>query len=150
MEKQRLDTSLSTTTTGSKDVEGTGSIMNEKNVGGDRIRDDEDTREMIFFSPIQSHGQPLSKPRTLQSTKSHRSYGGEDGYSCHQGSIDDEMGNQSDEERRFEVRWDGDNDPMNPRSRSKFRKWIVVLILAGSALCVYVIAKIRMKNSDAD
>jgi hypothetical protein len=25
---------------------------------------------------------------------------------------------------------------MNPRSRSKLRKWIVVLIMAGSSLCV--------------
>jgi len=37
----------------------------------------------------------------------------------------------------FEVRWDhGDNDPMNPRSMSMARKWVVVLIVSASSLCV--------------
>lgn len=37
----------------------------------------------------------------------------------------------------FEVHWDGgDRDPMNPRSRSKARKWVVVLIVSASSLCV--------------
>ncbi|TKA61537.1 hypothetical protein B0A49_08178 [Cryomyces minteri] len=41
-----------------------------------------------------------------------------------------------DPEREFEVKWDGDNDPMNPRSKSKLHKWIIVLIVSSSSLCV--------------
>jgi hypothetical protein len=37
----------------------------------------------------------------------------------------------------YEVRWeDGDNDPMNPRSRKNFTKWVIVLICAASSFCV--------------
>ncbi|KAH8803030.1 major facilitator superfamily domain-containing protein [Xylogone sp. PMI_703] len=37
----------------------------------------------------------------------------------------------------YEVKWDGgDNDPMNPRNMPLMRKWIVVLIVSASSLCV--------------
>lgn len=37
----------------------------------------------------------------------------------------------------FEVHWEGgDSDPMNPRSQSLLRKWIVVLIISASSMCV--------------
>ncbi|KAH8816073.1 major facilitator superfamily domain-containing protein [Xylogone sp. PMI_703] len=37
----------------------------------------------------------------------------------------------------FEVRWDnGEQDPMNPRSMAHARKWLVVLIISSSSLCV--------------
>jgi len=37
----------------------------------------------------------------------------------------------------FEVLWDGvDSDPLNPRNMPKYRKWIVVLIISASSLCV--------------
>jgi hypothetical protein len=37
----------------------------------------------------------------------------------------------------FEVHWDGgDSDPMNPRSLSMARKWVVVLILSAGSVCV--------------
>jgi len=39
-------------------------------------------------------------------------------------------------EKEFEVGWDGDNDPMNPKSKSLAQKWLIVLILAASSLCV--------------
>ena len=36
------------------------------------------------------------------------------------------------------VTWDGgDHDPMSPRSFSKARKWIIVLIVSNASLCVY-------------
>ena len=40
-------------------------------------------------------------------------------------------------EKQFEVQWDGDSDPSNPRSRSQARKWLIVLIVSSSSLCVY-------------
>lgn len=90
------------------------------------------------ISPSQTREHPLSRPHTLNAIQSHRSYGGEDGYSCHQGEPSLEAGYQTDEEKRFEVKWDGDDDSMSPRSMTFARKWLVVLILAASALCVYV------------
>lgn len=37
----------------------------------------------------------------------------------------------------YEVHWDGgDDDPLNPRSMSKARKWVIVIIVSASSLCV--------------
>ncbi len=44
-----------------------------------------------------------------------------------------------DGDNAFEVRWEGGDDPANPRSLSTLRKWIVVLILSVSSLCVSVV-----------
>ena len=44
----------------------------------------------------------------------------------------DEQGAAKD----FEVKFDGDSDPMSPRNRSTARKWLIVVILAASSLCV--------------
>jgi hypothetical protein len=134
MEKERLDTG-SSKQTDDKIGDDSTSVTNDKDVERGQSMDREGTHGTMFFSPIQSHGQARSKPQTLRSARSH---GGEDGYSCHQDEGSAEAGTQSEDEKRFEVKWDGDDDPMNPRSRSKFRKWIVVFIMAGSALCVYV------------
>lgn len=41
-------------------------------------------------------------------------------------------------EKEFEVTWDGDDDPMNPKSMPYARKWSIVIILSLSSLCVYV------------
>ncbi|KAH9810758.1 efflux pump atB-like [Teratosphaeria destructans] len=41
-----------------------------------------------------------------------------------------------DPEKEFEVTFDGDADPYSPKNRSRWRKWTIVLILAGSSLCV--------------
>ena len=37
-------------------------------------------------------------------------------------------------EKQFEVQWDGDSDPSNPRGRTQ--KWLIVLIVSASSLCV--------------
>ena len=42
-------------------------------------------------------------------------------------------------EGRYVVQWDGDNDPMDPHSKSwasHWRKWTIVIIVASSAFCV--------------
>lgn len=36
----------------------------------------------------------------------------------------------------FHVKWDGDHDPMDPRNMGTARKWMVVVILSTSSLCV--------------
>lgn len=38
--------------------------------------------------------------------------------------------------KEFEVHWDGDDDPMNPRNMKTWRKWIVVLTVCMSSVCV--------------
>lgn len=36
----------------------------------------------------------------------------------------------------YEVAFDGDQDPMSPRSMSAVRKWMIVIIVCTSTLCV--------------
>ena len=40
------------------------------------------------------------------------------------------------EDEDFEVKFDGEADPWNPKNRSTLRKWFVVFIIASSSLCV--------------
>jgi len=47
--------------------------------------------------------------------------------------------NQDDEKdpnKDWMVKFDGDNDPDNPRSMSTKRKWLITLVVAFSSLCV--------------
>jgi hypothetical protein len=48
------------------------------------------------------------------------------------------VGDDAVNDKEFEVAWDGDDDPMNPRSMPYARKWIIIMILSASSLCVYV------------
>ena len=38
--------------------------------------------------------------------------------------------------KEFEVKWDGEHDPMNPRNMSRTKKWTIVLILSSGSTCV--------------
>jgi len=61
---------------------------------------------------------------------------------------DEEKGkdtNRPDQERQqntkpynagFLVEWDGDNDPLNPRSLLVLRKWLIVLVISMGTGCV--------------
>lgn len=41
------------------------------------------------------------------------------------------------EENPYEVRWDDrDSGSMNPRSMDTWRKWVTVLVVSASSLCV--------------
>ncbi|KAI9851356.1 MAG: hypothetical protein M1838_003912 [Thelocarpon superellum] len=40
------------------------------------------------------------------------------------------------EDHAYQVGWDGDEDPQNPRSMHTARKWVVVFLVAMSSLCV--------------
>jgi hypothetical protein len=78
--------------------------------------------------------------RSLKSTRSHQSRAGGDGYTCF--DADPETARPSNSkadgvaEQPYLVTWDGDADPLNPRSMSKLRRWIIVLICSASSLCV--------------
>ena len=108
----------------------------EKHVPFDTVPENQTTADQEN-SPIRTHPRGLEKERT-SATADNR-------------SITQSTGRKNDEERQmpqetsethaetekeYEVKWDGDDDPMNPKSKSLARKWLIVLILAASSLCV--------------
>ena len=85
----------------------------------------------------------LAQVRSNGSTWSQRSYAGADGYTHFNEDEEAERQPPAEEEavpqeteNKFEVTWDGDDDPMNPKSRTLARKWLIVLICASCSLCV--------------
>jgi hypothetical protein len=99
------------------------------------------------FEPITGKASKVpsrsaSKPRDGSRPSSARTlsrYRSNNGYGCDED--DEDVGAAEaagvQEKDPFEVHWDnGDADPMNPRSKSKFRKWVVVIIVSASSLCV--------------
>ena len=84
----------------------------------------------------------LRSGRSRSSARSHKSY--TDGYT-HFGDEDEEKQKQNaaaargdgfDPENEFEVGFDGDSDPLSPRNKTALRKWLIVLIVSASSLCV--------------
>jgi len=56
---------------------------------------------------------------------------------------DQEVGASADEEKQesplpneFTVEWDGEDDPLCPRSMSYFKKWVIVSIVSTGSLLV--------------
>ncbi|KAF2193997.1 benomyl/methotrexate resistance protein [Zopfia rhizophila CBS 207.26] len=88
----------------------------------------------------QSSHATLAPSKSLQSIHSHRSYAGGDGYTCfndHEERPNIPSGDTTAEtDQQFLVTWEGDSDPMNPRSMNKFRRWVIVGIVSISSLCV--------------
>ena len=87
----------------------------------------------------------LSSPRLtrsggIKSRSLHRSKSYGDGHGYTAFGEDEEapkkIENGEDPEKEFEVQWDGDQDPMNPRNMSNGRKWIVVAIVSAGSTCV--------------
>jgi len=109
-------------------------------------RDLEKDEPEFGFEPIHSTSRPAttSQSRSLYATRSRQSFGGEDGYSVRRGEdgeddglpIDVEASPETKEEKEFDVKWDGDDDSMNPRCKKKWRKWSIVIIVAACSLCV--------------
>jgi hypothetical protein len=54
------------------------------------------------------------------------------------GSItgDEEKGQPPAMEQSFLVEWDGNNDPLNPRTMSVVRRWAIVAVVAMGSLLV--------------
>ena len=97
------------------------------------------------FAPINDPSQTRSRNnslarapsslRAISRTRSNNGYGCDADDSEESGG-DVETGTQAEKDP-YEVRWDGgDNDPMNPRSMAFARKWVVVIIVSASSLCV--------------
>ncbi|KAF2117270.1 benomyl/methotrexate resistance protein [Lophiotrema nucula] len=90
---------------------------------------------------IQARGDGAQLPHTksLQSIKSQRSYAGGDGYTCFSENDERPSIPSGSTAERYLVTWEGDADPMNPRSMTTLRRWVIVLILASSSVCVQLI-----------
>ena len=115
--------------------------------GLEKVHEKDREASLLEYQPIGSRvsnpqtpkvlSRSGSKPASLQHT---RSYG--DGHGFTYFSDDEshavEARRRDNSEREFEVQWDGDSDPANPRRMSKLRKWMVVLIVSSSSACVYV------------
>ena len=43
---------------------------------------------------------------------------------------------KKEEDLTFEVAWDGENDPMNPHSMRKVKRWLIVIIISMGSTCV--------------
>jgi hypothetical protein len=86
----------------------------------------------------RSNSHARNRPTSLRSLSRVRStngYGCDDNDSSQEDVGDVEVGGQ--EKDPWEVRWDGgDNDPSNPRSMTIARRWLIVIIVSASSLCV--------------
>lgn len=75
--------------------------------------------------------------RSISRTRSHNGYGCDDIEEQDTPVGQDVESQGAAEKDPFEVGWDnGENDPANPRSMTMARKWLVVLIVSASSLCV--------------
>lgn len=84
-----------------------------------------------------SHEKTQSKTTSLRSIRRSRS---NNGYGCDvddsEEAVDVETAGENGVDP-YEVHWEnGDKDPLNPRSMSYARKWLVVIIVAASSFCV--------------
>jgi len=76
-------------------------------------------------------GTPLSR------TRSQNGYGCDDEIGSDVSADAGERGRETPEQDPFEVVWDGgDSDPLNPRSYSTPRKWMITLIVVSGSFCV--------------
>lgn len=113
----------------------------EDKSGYNGTQEEEESKDYGPIKAEKESSRPVTlHPNTLQQVYSHRSYAAGDGYTCF--GEDEERPNipvggiAADAEKRFEVTWDGDDDPMNPRSMPKLRRWLIVLVVSASSVCV--------------
>lgn len=127
------------------------STIDEKDLEKGGSESELERERSTHIEPIRSTPRlPASaRPGSLHSIHSHRSFGGEDGYSYFRDDEDGDDGlpagyeepKETEEEKEFEVKWDGESDPMNPRCKKKWNKWLIVVIIAFCSLCVYAEAR---------
>lgn len=120
---------------------------------GPRMKDADEEREIGLDNngfaatkeggPRPAHGRDQRRSqdgRSLKTTRSHQSRAGGDGYTCFDAEPENTRPNNPKPgvvtEQPYLVAWDGDADPLNPRSMSKLRRWVIVLICSTSSLCV--------------
>ncbi|KAI7250200.1 hypothetical protein KC352_g12902, partial [Hortaea werneckii] len=113
-------------------------VEDEDGSGQSRARSMETAREE---PPDLYLRTPVQQTRSRSSARSHNSY--TDGYTHFTGDEeeaqshgqDKRVADGDDAEKQFEVKFDED-DVMNPKNKSTPQKWLVVVIIAFSSLCV--------------
>jgi hypothetical protein len=108
-----------------------------------------ETKEFAPISAGASRVNSRANSNARNETRSIRSLArirSNNGYGCDEGdesteeegsSGDVETGVAAVEKDPYEVHWDGgDRDPLNPRSMTMARKWLIVIIVSLSSLCV--------------
>ncbi|KAL2853410.1 major facilitator superfamily domain-containing protein [Aspergillus pseudoustus] len=102
--------------------------------------DDDDDVEGGFVPIKPSATTDNNQLRPSTSRPIERSWSLNDGYSCNsavdaEAGVGDTQTSAATEPSGFVVAWE-DNDPMNPRSFNKVRKWVITGILSMGSLCV--------------
>lgn len=107
---------------------------------------DTDKDQEVAIAPVTNQAEPqklIDRRSSLADVQSEdptrlRSYGDGHGFACVSHGNEDNPAEESkrDEEQDYEVRWDGDGDPMNPHSLSKARRWLIVVIVSMGSTCV--------------
>ncbi|KAI7241156.1 MFS general substrate transporter [Hortaea werneckii] len=113
-------------------------VEEEEENGEDRARSKETAREGPSDLYLRT---PVQQTRSRSSARSHNSY--TDGYTHFTGDEEEAQSHGQDKhtadgddpEKQFEVKFDED-DAMNPKNKPTPRKWLVVVIIAFSSLCV--------------
>ncbi|KAK5769363.1 hypothetical protein LTS12_000290 [Elasticomyces elasticus] len=95
-------------------------------------QDEAETRARSVNAESRKQDLHLRPQSTNRSVRSHHSY--TDGYS-HFGQDEDEK-TGVDAAASHEVQFDGDADPYSPKNRRLVSKWLIVIILAASSMCV--------------
>ena len=105
----------------------------------------QDVDEKTEWAPVRAlDSQSLNQIRS--NSRSRRALSrviSQNGYSCRY-EESNHSASEGDAEAQvekdpYEVGWDdGDNDPLNPRSKSHIRKWFIVILCSVASLCVYV------------
>ena len=102
-------------------------IIEEKSGVGDWKADQEEQSTNMDLDPVN--------PSNSSELNIAHSHAGDTGsYSKDEDAQDVESLQTS--EKQYEVQWDGDLDPGNPKSMRKARKWLIVLIVSSCSLCV--------------
>ena len=99
----------------------------------------EDKATTPEFSPQRSLApERIASYQSPASLQRSRSYG--DGHGFIAIGKDEEISTMENAEedlgKEYEVQWDGERDPLNPRNFSNGRKWVIVLILSAGSTCV--------------
>lgn len=113
----------------------------EKAIGLDGAEFPAREEDVILSERSRSRARRSHDSKSLKRVESHHSRAGADGYTWHHDG--DESSQRPTRAKAgvvtpepYLVTFDGDADPENPRSMSKLRRWMIVLICAASSLCV--------------
>ncbi|KAF7185279.1 Efflux pump atB [Pseudocercospora fuligena] len=79
---------------------------------------------------------PLQLSRSRSSARSQRSYHLQDGYTIDQPDPDSPVSPTKEPDKAYEVTFSGEDDPYNPKNLPTGRKWLIVIIISASSLCV--------------